>query len=543
MKKMSMKKMSRKFINLTMVLALIFGSMTMNTSVKASEVHPNDYEVITPNLTCALHKYLDEVYVQKYPELATRVLYGTKKEKQEMLTLANMLVKGCKTTQEKVDNIVNWVEDNIRYVSPSCAYGTDTFYLRKGNCYSQSNLIVDLLRSIGIPSVAALGYYANMKMVPPYGDIGSHVWTWINIDGIWKLYDTVYKRYGLTDIDSINSYFFHEIVDGISLEYDGFDLTKNMLEMNFLYRDGKFVSILDNEEQHTWNAYLYTMNDLYMGGIIKQEDDGVEYIENPERRDQMENGDLYTNGWIKKDDVRLIYCYENGMIANNTFVKLGDKEYYAYYANTLDIKMPESKYFLKQGILNIIKGYKGAGIKIAGLESYENNEKYSVEYTSSDDSIIGVSAGGSIDCKKPGKVKFNVTLKNKETEETEKVGGFELEVANEMRVPDYSSKVDAPVIDSIDGKRTKITYAKSKKKRTLSLKWKKIDGASKYIVKCSRDKKFKKKVVKKTVKSCKCTIKKLKSKKKYYIKVIGFTKMGAGAVYSKWSKVKKVKIK
>ena len=537
-----MKKMGLKCINMIMVLVLLVSAFTSEMNVSAQEVHPNNYEVVTPNMTNALLKYLDEVYVKKYPELATRVLYGTKKEKQEMITLANLLVKNCKTTQEKVDTIVQWVKNNIKYVSPSCAYGTDTFYLRKGNCYSQSELIVDLLRSIGIPSIVALGYYANMRMVPAYGDIGGHVWTWINVDGTWKLYDTVYNRYGLTDLESINSYFYHDMIDCISLDYDGYDLTKNMFGLDFLYRDGKFISKLDNEDQHNYTAYLYTMNDIYTGGVIKQENDGVEYLENPERRDEMENGELYTNGWIKKNDLHLIYCYENGMIANNTFVKLGDKEYFAYYANALDIKMPESKYFLKQGILNILKGYKGAGIKVAGLESYENDENYSIEYTSSDDSILALSNDGSIDCKKAGKVKINVTLKDNETGETEPVGEFDLEVANEMRVPDYSSKVD-PVVNPIEGKKTKITYAKSKKKKTLTVKWKKMGGASKYIVKCAKDKKFKKGVIKKTVKSCKYTFKKLKRKKKYYVKVIGYTSVEGQGFYSSWSKTKKVKVK
>lgn len=70
-----------------------------------------------------------------------------------------------------------------------------------------------------------------------------------------------------------------------------------------------------------------------------------------------------------------------------------------------------------------------------------------------------------------------------------------------------------------------------------------MGGASKYIVKCAKDKKFKKGVIKKTVKSCKYTFKKLKRKKKYYVKVIGYTSVEGQDFYSSWSKTKKVKVK
>lgn len=87
--------------------------------------------------------------------------------------------------------------------------------------------------------------------------------------------------------------------------------------------------------------------------------------------------------------------------------------------------------------------------------------------------------------------------------------------------------------------KTKITKAVKKKKAAkLSLKFKKVKGAKKYKVQIASNKKFKKVLLKKTVKKVTVIIKsrKLKGKKKLYVRV-----MAVGA--KKWSKVKKVKIK
>ena len=86
---------------------------------------------------------------------------------------------------------------------------------------------------------------------------------------------------------------------------------------------------------------------------------------------------------------------------------------------------------------------------------------------------------------------------------------------------------------------TKVTKATKKKAAAkVSVTFKKVNGAAKYQVQISTSKKFKKVLVKKTVKKATVTIsnKKLKNKKKLYIRV-----KAVGA--DKWSKAKKIKIK
>ena len=83
-------------------------------------------------------------------------------------------------------------------------------------------------------------------------------------------------------------------------------------------------------------------------------------------------------------------------------------------------------------------------------------------------------------------------------------------------------------------------------KKAVSVEWKKVSGVKGYQIQVATDKKFKKN--KKTVtikkqKTTKTTVKKLKAKKKYYVRVRTYKIMNGKKVYSSWSKVKSVKTK
>jgi hypothetical protein len=78
----------------------------------------------------------------------------------------------------------------------------------------------------------------------------------------------------------------------------------------------------------------------------------------------------------------------------------------------------------------------------------------------------------------------------------------------------------------------------------ITIKWKKVKGVKGYQVQYSLSKDFKKSTKKKNLTKTKLTLKKMKKKKTYYIRVRSYVKDSNNKkVYSKWSKVKKVKIK
>lgn len=95
-------------------------------------------------------------------------------------------------------------------------------------------------------------------------------------------------------------------------------------------------------------------------------------------------------------------------------------------------------------------------------------------------------------------------------------------------------------------KKTSISKIKAQKKG-FKVTWKKVSNAKGYQVKYSTSKKFTKKTsktatVKKATTTSK-TVKDLKKKKTYYVKVRSYKTVNGKKVYSDWSKVKKVKTK
>ena len=100
--------------------------------------------------------------------------------------------------------------------------------------------------------------------------------------------------------------------------------------------------------------------------------------------------------------------------------------------------------------------------------------------------------------------------------------------------------------DKISGKKTLskviLQVPKNKKGRKLVVRWNAVKDVKGYQLQYALNKKFKKKKSVQTKKT-KYTIKKLKKKKTYYIRVRAYKMNGKKKVYGKWSTVKKVKIR
>ena len=92
--------------------------------------------------------------------------------------------------------------------------------------------------------------------------------------------------------------------------------------------------------------------------------------------------------------------------------------------------------------------------------------------------------------------------------------------------------------------KVKISSAKSKKKGQIVVKYKKVNGADGYQVAYGMSKKVKKAKIINAKKKTKVTVKKLKSGKRYYVRVRAYKKQDGRKITGKWSKaavVKKVK--
>ena len=101
--------------------------------------------------------------------------------------------------------------------------------------------------------------------------------------------------------------------------------------------------------------------------------------------------------------------------------------------------------------------------------------------------------------------------------------------------PPTATKVTKPA-------KVKAVKLKAKKKR-LNVSWKKVSGATGYEVKAATNSKFTKGKKTVTVKKNKVTLKNLKPKKKYFVKVRAYKLANGRKYYGKWSKVVRKTVK
>lgn len=142
------------------------------------------------------------------------------------------------------------------------------------------------------------------------------------------------------------------------------------------------------------------------------------------------------------------------------------------------------------------------------------------------------------------KTKKEAFVKNKVGDSVERIectGAF-MELTPIKRASDYSSIIETN--KTVKVKKTAIKKVKAKKK-TLKVIWKKVSGINGYQLQYSLKRKFKKAktlTIKKQAKHS-TTIKKLKRKGKYYIRIRTYIVVNKKTYYSAWSKVKKKRTK
>lgn len=108
---------------------------------------------------------------------------------------------------------------------------------------------------------------------------------------------------------------------------------------------------------------------------------------------------------------------------------------------------------------------------------------------------------------------------------------------------DNTTKPATPTVKQPNGSKIKKVKAA---KKALTITWTKVNDIKGYEIWLSTDKKFKKNkkiVLVGNPKTTKKTVKKLKAKKKYYVRIRTYKKVGFKKVYSKWLNVKSAKTK
>jgi hypothetical protein len=200
------------------------------------------------------------------------------------------------------------------------------------------------------------------------------------------------------------------------------------------------------------------------------------------------------------------------------------------------------------------------GSTIANKKNEEIDKKYHVGTNHGFECTFNVPVGGNLEI---GLSALNdgqgdhgysehktitVTMPEPEKPETESVSEDESEKQVEsVRTDKQQGKNTTDEnIDSTQ-KKTSLTKLKAGAK-SITVSWKKVtgNGIKGYELQYSTDKNFKKDVKSVTIKKVKktsTTLKKLKSKKKYYVRIRTYKQSGSEKIYSNWSKTKNVKVK
>lgn len=191
--------------------------------------------------------------------------------------------------------------------------------------------------------------------------------------------------------------------------------------------------------------------------------------------------------------------------------------------NTSDSKKPQNSSttnnLKKQKITKVSSTYKKS---VGQSFTLKPKAKGKITYKTGNKKVATVNSKGKVTVKGTGKATITVTAKATST---------------------YSKSVKKITVYGVPKKPEMKKLTAGKKKFTVQ--WKKDKKADGYQVQYSTDKKFKKNVksVNVSKKSTKATVKKLKKRKTYRVRVRSYKKINGKKYYSGWGKVKSVKVK
>lgn len=391
------------------VVAVISIFAVSATSISAANEKVYCYKYSVPALK-ATYEYLDEIYLEKYPDFGLTLHYGSPSDQQVIKEKALEITKDCKDDSERAMTIATWVKNNIKYYEDSTfQFPIDVFINKEADCLGFAYLMSDMMRSVGIVSVPTIGYRGNMigtfdKSFITKKNWPGHAFVFAFVEGKWKFFDPLYDDFALTDSSYISKWCFITSIEGVMPYYSTINYSLHLFAAG-IYKNGKTYAF-----SHTENCLLFNgdssgviANDSYnFNTTVKYQSssqDGWNYVKNPERRNSMVNGECYANGWISYHNLAYLYKQPNGMDFNYLINRFDDKYVYSHnYILTNEI----DEYFLKKGCLVV---YDGEKIPFINMSIYTMpTDKMKVKYSFSDalNSCDG-SGRGTVD--KDGKIK------------------------------------------------------------------------------------------------------------------------------------------
>ena len=217
-----MSKSFNRAICLAVIMIMILAAAFAFPGNAYAEYSAGDpcYEM-AKELTPAAFEYLDEVYLEKFPELGLRAMYMAPQDKAEIKTLADRITSGYSEDMAKAQAIVQWIRASIEYNENCSPYPMDVFHDRQGNCMGESILASQLMRMEGIPAVAVDGWIVDTTIITReqlFDDFyyEGHAWIYAHIGGEWVMFDPLWHgNTPITDRDYMSLHYFINSIDGV----------------------------------------------------------------------------------------------------------------------------------------------------------------------------------------------------------------------------------------------------------------------------------------------------------------------------------------
>lgn len=453
-----MKKRILSFI-LSIILIL---SVWPGTSVSAES--PYAYTV-TPQLTKATIDYLNEIYVKKYPQLGLEFMYGGDADKASLKQLADVITKGCTTSEDKAIAISYWARQNLKYQSILSMevpyYPMDVWRQKYTNCLGYALMMTELMRLKNIPTVMCAGQTGSMKNYYRLDNVATtmgHAWVYAYYNNEWHLYDPLFNNYGITDTNKMAELYFPIQVEGINMAYDGMDKKIAYNGTGIYYENDKFMFYAQGipalEYYGTDGAdWLGRVNDeiAYMAKIYSYNPDtyvrcGYEYIDKPTTG--MQNNQCMTDGWFTYGEEKY-FAKPNGLLYSNTIKKRNNQLYFmAFDGSAIPIKQD----------YRFVNGYPAVevGKTYQVIPDWVESEKkqgriiiWEVQKETSEN-LISVDQNGVITAKTPGLATVSVYSKDSADSDTHYMWTYiQISVVNKMIIPLAANEKAAQIPDDI----------------------------------------------------------------------------------------------
>lgn len=346
----------------------------------------------------ALISYLNEIYVQKYPQLGLSLDYGTPSDRAKLKQAAKEITSGVQKTEQKIKALYDWIDKNIIYDTQSMASPAEVYNSRHGDCLGIAVLLCEFLRMENIPAVFSDGMRGDMVRVVSEdtmkNEVG-HAWVYVYLNGQWQLLDPLFDTY-MPSQEEIYQWYYPWYTEGVVPYYNGMNM--KLLDGTY-YINGNFMQYRNGMMIHEyyglpggeiWINSMQGISFVCRSQYNEQDtQDGYQYVDG--RKEEKISSRLYTNGWIHYGDT-YNFCKANGMLKNQTIETIGGKQYYFNYGGDMSILTSPSGNVELYGGYPIIR--KGETLQMEIL--WTPNEGTTLKWESSDTEVATVDNTGRI---------------------------------------------------------------------------------------------------------------------------------------------------